>query len=476
MKLDLVDRITLDANDIRITSDGYLVANPRVARTGIQLYRGSEVGMKDKAIVRVYRPEEEVFNKDSLHSMAHRPVTNDHPPVAVTADNWKDYAVGQTGGDVARDGDFVRVPMCVMDSKTIKDIQSGKNQLSQGYSCELVFGDGVTPSGEKYDAKMTNIRGNHSAIVKFARGGDRLALGDSAPPLTMVFPEAFGKAVRMIGDGKVVREGEPAKDTKPEQLAPGYAMGDGAQIFVSSLEASKKEAQDSGDEAVVTAIDSLLALLVEDGSKERTQSMPKTILVDGVSVTFDSDQSAQIVQRALDAAATTLKQAQDSHAAEIKRLNDAASTSAATITTLTADSDKLKAQVETLTKQVEDSKMTPAKLDQLVADRAVVTGKAKAVLGDKLVVDGKTDAEIRRQVVDAKLGDKAKGWSDDQITVSFDTLTADVKADQSPATRDARNAFASQGHYSNDSADKRDAALDKRDAALSDAWKTPTAA
>ncbi|MER8827224.1 DUF2213 domain-containing protein [Mesorhizobium sp. M0938] len=174
--MNLFDKITLDG--IRRTSDGYLVADAKVARTGIQEYRGWEVGKPDMAVVRVYRPEAEVFSKDALHSYAHRPVTLDHPDEAVTADNWRDHAIGQTGGDVARDGEFVRVPLVLMDAKAIEAVQNGKRELSMGYSAELVFDSGTTPSGEAYDAIQTNLRMNHLAVVTMARGGSQLKIGD----------------------------------------------------------------------------------------------------------------------------------------------------------------------------------------------------------------------------------------------------------------------------------------------------------
>lgn len=467
MKFDLVDRISFEDAGIRITGDGYLVANPRVARTGIQLYRGSEVGMKDKAVVRVYRPEDEVFNKDAMASLAHRPLTNDHPPVPVTADNWKDYAIGQTGDEVARDGECLRVPMSFMDAQAIKDIQGGKKQLSVGYSCDIVFTDGKTPGGEAYDAIQTKIRGNHIALVKFARGGDRLSVGDKAP-LTMLDTNAFASIVKLISDGKFEKTGKPEKENS--YIAPGYPVGDGEKVYVSLLEQSGKEAADSGDEAVATAIDSLLKLVSDH--QPRSPTMSKVVIVDGVSVEFTTDQNAQIVQRALDAAAKALKDANEfaenlKKAKEKKEAEDAA-----TITTLTTARDGLTAEVATLKKAVEDAKLTPAKLDAMVADRAIVSGKARAILGDALVVDGKTDTEIKRQVVDKKLGDAAKGWTDDQVSVSFATITADVKATDSSAVLDARRSFAQPGFVNNDAqADKRDAALDKRDAALGDAWK-----
>ncbi|WP_270374972.1 DUF2213 domain-containing protein [Marinicauda sp. Alg238-R41] len=179
--MQLFDTLTLDG--VRKTADGYLAAEVRAARAGIQTYLGAEVDPSGKRFapdsqVRVYRPESEVFNKDSLHSFAHRPVTLDHPPEAVTADNWRRYAVGQTGDEVVRDGEFVRVPMVLMDAAAIKAVEAGSRQLSMGYSTELKFEDGLTPQGEAYDAVQTALSMNHLAVVRRARGGPDLKIGD----------------------------------------------------------------------------------------------------------------------------------------------------------------------------------------------------------------------------------------------------------------------------------------------------------
>lgn len=175
--MDFFDTITFDAP--KITQDGYMAAFVRAARTGIQDYLGSEVGKPEMPVVRVYRPEAEVFNRDTLNSFTSIPVTNDHPPVAVTADNWKQYATGNTGEEWARDGEFMKVSVLVKDAETIKAIRSGKKQLSCGYQCDLKWEAGITTDGKPYDAIQTNIRGNHLAIVSAARGGPQLKIGDS---------------------------------------------------------------------------------------------------------------------------------------------------------------------------------------------------------------------------------------------------------------------------------------------------------
>ncbi len=162
----------------RRTADGYLVAEVRTARTGIQDYAGHEVGKPEMPVVKVYRSADQVFARDSLGSYAHKPVTNDHPDEAVSAANWKDLAVGQIGDEVARDGEFVRIPLIVMDAAAIKAVDEGKRELSAGYTCDLAWEPGTTPEGEKYDAIQKDIRINHVAIVQRGRAGSQARIGD----------------------------------------------------------------------------------------------------------------------------------------------------------------------------------------------------------------------------------------------------------------------------------------------------------
>lgn len=349
------------------TSDGYLAAMPRAARTGIQVYAGYELGMNDRETVRVYRPESEVFSRDALSSFAHRPVTVDHPPVMVDSSNWKEYGVGHIGDEVVRDGEFIRVPMLVMDSNAVKQIDAGKVELSMGYSAELVIEDGETPEGEKYDAYIKNIRGNHLAIVDAARGGSKLR----------VF------------------------DMKTNQGA--------------------------------------------------IQMTTKKVLVDGISVEV-SDTAAQVIEKHIADAATKVD-AVESKLADSQTKLAKAETDLATAS----------AEVETLKSQLADAK-NPTALDAAVKARALVIDSAKKVL-ESVVVDGKSCDEIKRQVVDSKLGDKSKGWTDAQVSASFDALTA--VADSAPVDPYAQ-AVSNGSTVTIGDAEK---ARIERDKELANAWK-----
>lgn len=171
------DGVTLKGAKVR--DDGYLAADAFAVRTGIQQYLGAEVGRPDLALVNVYRPEAEVFSHDSLASFSHIPVTDDHPAVAVTAANWKDLAVGEVSTDVLRDGNRLRIPLIVKDAAVVAKIQNGKRELSAGYTCDLIFEDGVTEDGQAYQAKQVNIRANHLAVVNRGRAGPEFRIGDS---------------------------------------------------------------------------------------------------------------------------------------------------------------------------------------------------------------------------------------------------------------------------------------------------------
>lgn len=255
--LNFSDKVSTSA--VRKTADGYLVADAAVARTGIQQYLGKEVGKPDMPIVRVYRPADQVFSKDAMKTYAHRPMTNDHPSVAVNSENWKDYAVGQTGGDVMRDGEYVRVPLVLMDQKAISDWENGKVELSMGYSADIVFQAGVTDSGEEYDAIQTNLHMNHLALVNKARGGDKLRIGDQGAP-DIIHPAqpnegghmADSNLRKVIVDGlsvETTEQGAQAIDKLTKQVGDAMAAKDtliadhAKAIAAKDAEIAKKDAE-----------------------------------------------------------------------------------------------------------------------------------------------------------------------------------------------------------------------------------------
>jgi hypothetical protein len=251
----------------RRTGDGYLVADARIARTGIQSYLGAEIGRPEMRTVRVYRPGAEVFSEDTLKSAAHRPVTNEHPPEMVTSENWKKYSVGQTGDEIAGEGIFIRVPLMVSDEAAIQDIESGKQELSAGYVCDLDFTAGLTPAGELYDAIQKNIRINHIAIVRRGRAGSQVRIGDAAAPWGCA-PLA---APRPVSDHQQKKEGTMSTKTI---IVDGveFEVSDQAAEVIATLQQRLVDADVIYQKAIATRdaeLDAVKAGLMSDAEIER---------------------------------------------------------------------------------------------------------------------------------------------------------------------------------------------------------------
>lgn len=380
MKIKVLDAFLMDG--VRKTNDGYMTAFAKVARTGIQLYRGREVGKPDMDIVRVYRPPEEVFAKDAMKSMAHRPVTLLHPPVPVTADNWKQFATGMTGDEVVRDGDTVKVPLVIMDADTIAAVEKGGvRELSVGYSTDIKFTPGVTADGEAYDAVQTDIRANHLAVVPVARGGKELRIGDGGE-----------------------NPGDWVKSTTPK----------------------------------------------------RNLKM-KSIMIDGAAIEVADDNAATVISAHIEKLTKRLKDADEAFEKKDKEKKDC--------------EDALKGEIAVLQAKVKDAEITPAKLDALVAARTAVVDAAKKVVGDADFA-GKTEADIRRHVVTAKLGDAVvKDMSDAAVEGAFAALTADGVVQTGVQKLGAALGSSFTTTTTRTIADAKEAALIERDRQLSDAWK-----
>lgn len=184
----LVDRAKISGT-ARITPEGYFVADALVAQANnVQEYRAYELGLTDRDpqdVVRVFRPEAEVFAADSLATAARLPITLDHPvkdgkSVMVDAGNWQEFSRGQTDDQVLRDGQFIRVPLRVTDAAAVASVLTDRQEFSLGYDANIVFQAG-THDGQAYDAIATNLRYNHLAACRAARGGPQLRIVDERP-------------------------------------------------------------------------------------------------------------------------------------------------------------------------------------------------------------------------------------------------------------------------------------------------------
>lgn len=119
----------------------------------------------------------------------------------------------------------------------------------------------------------------------------------------------------------------------------------------------------------------------------------------------------------------------DAVSAAFDKLQAKVADSAKALTEANDQVSTLKGEKTALEKKLSDAeaKLDPAQIDQRVADRSALVAKAKAVKAD-IVTDGKSDAEIRRAVVVANLGDDAaKDMDDAAVAGAFAVLAKDAK-------------------------------------------------
>lgn len=252
-----------DVSTIRgydVTDEGYLKVRARIARTGIQSYKDANGGIRLE-----YRPESEVASNEALDSFREKCVTKEHPPVLLDASNTKDYAIGFTSADVSYSDGFIESTVTVTDKETIDEIMRGQiREVSCGYKVDYIDEPGVTPDGQHYDGYQKNIRGNHVAIVKRARGGPqvRLMLDSADAAVTELFNSQIGEimSANIVFDGvsfeadsalagAITAEREDAKASYADMKRKYDEMASKASKMQEEMDAMQKEMKGMCDAA-----------------------------------------------------------------------------------------------------------------------------------------------------------------------------------------------------------------------------------
>ncbi len=275
------DRASPLSKPVRLPN-GFVRAEGYLTRAGIFVYRDAKGNT-----VRELRPPEEVMHPDALASFALVPVTNEHPPEALTADNAKQYSVGSVSESVAPEGDKVRATLMITDADAIAALDAGRSELSCGYTADVVIEPG-TWQGQRYDTKQTNIRGNHVALVDAGRAGlacsIRMDAADAAQEITLenvtielggakysVPAEMAAELAKMLAD----------KGLKPE-------MADMAKPAHEEVAAVKADAQRKID-ALQARLDGLQSAASAKALRESiAQEVRADIAVTELAVRFDA--------------------------------------------------------------------------------------------------------------------------------------------------------------------------------------------
>ena len=178
LRYDRIDAPTWMTTPFVKTPEGFLRGRACVTNIGIFPYR-----FADGRIEYELRHPDDVFAQASMDSLKNIPLTNDHPSVMVTDENVTDYRVGSLGDDPLNgDNMYLSIGMTVEQENAIKDILGGKQELSCGYSVDVIDETG-TWLGMPYTKRQKNIVYNHCSVVQNGRAGEtariRLDSGDA---------------------------------------------------------------------------------------------------------------------------------------------------------------------------------------------------------------------------------------------------------------------------------------------------------
>lgn len=235
-------------------ADGTLLVEGTLTRSGVFVYRDGAGRER-----REYRPPEEVFHADALASFHLVPVTDDHPPELVTAQNARQYARGAVGAP-RRDGSLVVAPIVIFDAETVAKIDAGKQELSCGYLADVVDQEGVSPEGERYDAIQRGITGNHLAIVEVARAGREARIRmDGAAVMVTDTParEARTDGGNLMDELKKALEQAAAEKVRADKAE---ADRDAERARADKLEADRDAQKERADKAEKARTDAAAAV------------------------------------------------------------------------------------------------------------------------------------------------------------------------------------------------------------------------
>ena len=196
---------------------GYLRADGFITRTGVFTYL-----LPNGKKLRELRIPEEVFNADALASFDEVPLTNQHPNEDLTTKNTRKHQVGSVRSPKRNDS-RVQARITITDEDAISDAESGRQELSCGYTARLEMKSGITDGiegvadGLKFDAIQRDIRGNHVAIVDSGRAGSAIKMRLDAADAYMV-------------DNEKQEPGEPNSPPKENPMTMTKKKIDGIDI------------------------------------------------------------------------------------------------------------------------------------------------------------------------------------------------------------------------------------------------------
>ena len=193
--------LAMDRSVRRIDADGRLhVDLAIISKSNVCEYGTEEIpdwralDLQAGRTYRLYRDPDELAK--AVRTFDNLPVLSRHVPVDAQ-DHRPDLVVGSTGTEAKFSPPLLTNSLVLWASSAIAGVESGRARaLSAAYRYVPVMTGGTSPEGEKFDGRMTQIVGNHIAVIADGRVAGAV-IGDARRNHLPSFEERFPNSARI---------------------------------------------------------------------------------------------------------------------------------------------------------------------------------------------------------------------------------------------------------------------------------------
>lgn len=265
--------------------NGHLIVDSTViTKAAVNPYYGKEIpdyeslGLDPEKIYNMLRDPVEL--EKGMHTLGEKQLLIKH--IFVSADEpQKESIAGTIGSNLEMVGDDVKGSLTVWDKEAINLIESGKlAELSASYFYDPVMKSG-TFKGQPYDGIMTNIRGNHVALVERGRIGRDALVADALPKLmelNMKLKKGAAAKVNLAAKAILVAKGLAADaDLTPDEIKELITVvAENIEPTAEDTEEAKKlEGAEDEDEEEKAAEDEDETETADDEDEEAEKAEPE---------------------------------------------------------------------------------------------------------------------------------------------------------------------------------------------------------
>lgn len=196
--------LALDSTMRTYTADGRLhIARSHITKAAVNKYYGREIPgweslglLRDQAYCMLRDPEELARAADTFKML---PILNKHVFITdfdgMDEQEKKKHIVGSTGSDVEFLDPYLDADTSIWDVNAIAGIETDR---VREFSCSYRYVPIMTSGdyqGVHYDGIMTQIQGNHLALVESGRAGNDVLAADQSPEIIHMKRSKLGNAL-----------------------------------------------------------------------------------------------------------------------------------------------------------------------------------------------------------------------------------------------------------------------------------------